>query len=49
METSKLKTYASQALIGANRDKHALMLDGVRITFRNAEGERVQAAGPGRA
>jgi type I restriction enzyme R subunit len=32
---------ASETLIGANRDKHALMLDGVRVTFRNADGERV--------
>ena len=33
---------ASQTLVAANREKYALMRDGVQVSFRNDEGERVR-------
>lgn len=33
---------ASQTLIATNREKYDLIKDGVQVTFRNAEGERVR-------
>ena len=33
---------ASQTLVAANREKYALMRDGVRVSFRNDKGERVR-------
>lgn len=33
-------TVASQTLASTNREKYALMRDGVQVTFRNAKGER---------
>jgi len=35
-------TIASQTIAATNRDKYALMRDGVQVTFRNDEGERVR-------
>ena len=35
-------TDASQSITAANREKYALMRDGVQVTFRNHKGERVR-------
>ena len=35
-------TDASQSIAAANREKYALMRDGVQVTFRNHKGERVR-------
>lgn len=35
-------TVSSQSLIATNREKHDLIRDGVRVTFRNTKGERVR-------
>ena len=35
-------TVASQTIAATNRDKYTLMRDGVQVTFRNDEGERVR-------
>ena len=35
-------TVASQTLAATNREKYALMRDGVQVTFRNHKGERVR-------
>ena len=35
-------TAASQNIAAANREKHALIRDGVQVTFRNDKGERVR-------
>ncbi len=35
-------TVASQTLLATNREKYDLIKDGVQVTFRNAEGERVR-------
>lgn len=35
-------TVASQTLAATNREKYALMRDGVQVTFRNEKGERVR-------
>jgi type I restriction enzyme R subunit len=35
-------TTATQTLIATNRDKYELLRDGVRVTFRNEQGERVR-------
>jgi type I restriction enzyme R subunit len=35
-------TVASQTLAATNREKHGLVRDGVQVTFRNDEGERVR-------
>jgi type I restriction enzyme R subunit len=35
-------TVASQTLLATNREKYDLVKDGVQVTFRNAEGERVR-------
>ena len=35
-------TVASQTLLTTNREKYGLIKDGVQVTFRNAEGERVR-------
>ena len=33
---------ASQSIVAANREKYALMRDGVQVTFRNDKGERTR-------
>ncbi len=35
-------TLATQTLLATNREKYALIKDGVQVTFRNEEGERVR-------
>ena len=35
-------TVASQTLLATNREKYDLIKDGVQVTFRNAEGERLR-------
>jgi type I restriction enzyme R subunit len=35
-------TVASQTLLARNRGKYALIKDGVQVTFRNEDGERVR-------
>ena len=35
-------TVASQSMLATNREKYQLITDGVQVTFRNAEGERVR-------
>ena len=35
-------TVASMSMVAANRDKYALMRDGVQVTFRNDKGERAR-------
>ncbi len=35
-------TVASQTIVAANREKYALVRDGVQVTFRNDKGERVR-------
>ena len=35
-------TVASQTIVATNREKYALIRDGVQVTFRNDKGERVQ-------
>ena len=35
-------TVASQTLLATNREKYDLIRDGIQVTFRNAEGERVR-------
>ena len=35
-------TVASQTLVATNREKYALLRDGVQVTFRNDKGERVR-------
>ncbi|WP_419624123.1 type I restriction endonuclease, partial [Thiolapillus sp.] len=35
-------TVASQTLLATNREKYGLIKDGVRVRFRNADGERVR-------
>ena len=35
-------TVASQTLLATNQEKYALIKDGVQVTFRNADGERIR-------
>jgi len=35
-------TVATQTMLATNREKYALLKDGVQVTFRNAKGERVR-------
>lgn len=35
-------TVASQTMLATNRDKYELIINGVQVTFRNADGERVR-------